>query len=403
MPIDCSRLEKPRQHGDKLIARCPACAEDGGDKSCIHLCVFNHGEGAFSCAAYQGDRQHNQRIYNLVGSKALGGTKRRAVARQIPQPVRRYIVNSEIPALAVPTDVQLTAIARQRGWQVELALPALRVLCHRGLLWVGSLYGMACWIVTDSCRFSWRARRMDGQQWVTRAGSTKSIAGGKQLSEWPIGTDTLGRHCYPFVVFCEGEADLLASAVIAHAEGRDLTKIGFVAMLGAVDNIDSLALKEFARKSVVVMRQNDAAHQKSAKTSELWCGQLHRAGVSKLSLTCFDKIILSDGVFCKDAGDFAKTIHGPVLPRIFNPFSALIPLISRPSESLETSQKPEHIYRKRLAFPATKRAPRDGERCYLDATLSEIGEWVFDLSGDTVFRNGLGYFSYPLAAVTMSA
>ena len=171
---------------------------------------------------------------------------------------------------------------------------------------------------------------------------------------------------------------MLASAVIAHAEGRDLTKIGFVAMLGAVDNIDSLALKEFARKSVVVMRQNDAAHQKSAKTSELWCGQLHRAGVSKLRLTCFDKIILSDGVFCKDAGDFEKTIKGPTKPRIFEAFTALHPTKS-------TS-----------VFPATKRPPQDGERCSLDSSLSKIGEWVFDRSGDTVFREGLGYFSYSL-------
>ena len=224
---------------------------------------------------------------------------------------------------------------------------------------------------------------MDGQQWVTRAGSTKSIAGGKQLSEWPIGTDTLGRHCYPFVVFCEGEADLLASAVIAHAEGRDLTKIGFVAMLGAVDNIDSLALKEFARKSVVVMRQNDAAHQKSAKTSELWCGQLYGAGVRKLSLSCFDKIILPNGVLCKDAGDYAKTIKGPTKPRFFEKFPAL-----RSTNSASV-------------FPATKRPPKNGERCLLDSSLSKIGEWVFDRSGDTVFREGLGYFRYqPLQAET---
>ena len=378
MPIDCSLLEKPRQHGDKLIARCPACAEDGGDKSCIHLCVFDHGEGAFSCAANQGDKQHRQRIYALVGSKVSRRTKLRAISRPVPQPARRYIVNSEIPALAAPTDDELIAIAAQREWQAELALPALRILCHRGLLWVGSLYGIDCWIVTDSCRFTWRGRRMDGRVWKIGSGSTKSVAAGKQLSAWPVGTDTLGRYCYPFVIFCEGEADLLAAAVIAHAEGRDLSKIGFVAMLGAVGNIDPVALKEFTGKSVVVMRQNDAVHQKSAKTSEQWCQQLYGAGVRKLSLSCFDKIILPNGALCKDAGDYAKTIKGSSKPRFFEEFPAL-----RSTNSASV-------------LPGTKRPPKDGERCSLDSSLSKIGEWVFDRSGDTVFREGLGYFSYSL-------
>ena len=40
------------------------------------------------------------------------------------------------------------------------------------------------------------------------------------------------------------------------------------------------------------------------------------------------------------------------------------------------------------------RAPRDGERCRLDLTLSTIGEWVFDLDGDTISRAGLGYLLF---------
>jgi hypothetical protein len=40
------------------------------------------------------------------------------------------------------------------------------------------------------------------------------------------------------------------------------------------------------------------------------------------------------------------------------------------------------------------RAPRDGERCRLDLAFGTIGEWVFDLDGDTIFRAGLSYLRF---------
>lgn len=66
MKINLDRLEKVRLRGAKLIARCPACAEIGRDKTGDHLVIFP--SGLFACAAHQGDREHACRILELAGS-----------------------------------------------------------------------------------------------------------------------------------------------------------------------------------------------------------------------------------------------------------------------------------------------------------------------------------------------
>lgn len=54
-----------RHQGQRLIARCPACAEAGQDKAGDHLVIFP--DGAFACVANQGDRAHRRRIWQLAG------------------------------------------------------------------------------------------------------------------------------------------------------------------------------------------------------------------------------------------------------------------------------------------------------------------------------------------------
>jgi hypothetical protein len=56
------RLEKVRRYPGKIIARCPACGEDGKDRTGNHLVLFDNG--AFSCVIDEG---HTQRIRELVG------------------------------------------------------------------------------------------------------------------------------------------------------------------------------------------------------------------------------------------------------------------------------------------------------------------------------------------------
>lgn len=59
-------LDKVRHRATgKITARCPACAEIGGDRGGNHLVVFPNGK--FACAAWPGDGEHRRRINALAG------------------------------------------------------------------------------------------------------------------------------------------------------------------------------------------------------------------------------------------------------------------------------------------------------------------------------------------------
>lgn len=67
MGLDLTKLEKVRRRGSNTIARCPACAEAGGDRKGEHLFINNNGQ--FGCVLYPGQdgQQHRQRIFELTG------------------------------------------------------------------------------------------------------------------------------------------------------------------------------------------------------------------------------------------------------------------------------------------------------------------------------------------------
>lgn len=69
MGIDLSKLENIKQHGLKVIARCPACAETGNDRKGEHL--FIEQSGRFGCVVFPGTdgHKHRQRIFELIGIK----------------------------------------------------------------------------------------------------------------------------------------------------------------------------------------------------------------------------------------------------------------------------------------------------------------------------------------------
>lgn len=71
MSLDQSRLENVHPSGGKVLARCPACAEQGGDKTGDHL--FQSADGGFGCIRFPGDagKDHRARIFALVGVKDL--------------------------------------------------------------------------------------------------------------------------------------------------------------------------------------------------------------------------------------------------------------------------------------------------------------------------------------------
>ncbi len=67
MSLDVKRLEKVRElPGGIVQARCPACAEGGGDQKGEHLRVYP--DGRFGCCVHPKDREHRRRIHALVGA-----------------------------------------------------------------------------------------------------------------------------------------------------------------------------------------------------------------------------------------------------------------------------------------------------------------------------------------------
>jgi hypothetical protein len=67
MIIDLTRLENIRKRGDRIIARCPACAKQNHDEKGDHLVIYPNG--AFGCVTCPGATGHDHRkqIIALVG------------------------------------------------------------------------------------------------------------------------------------------------------------------------------------------------------------------------------------------------------------------------------------------------------------------------------------------------
>lgn len=63
--LDLARLVKRKDRAGKIIAQCPACAENGGDSSGEHLVIYP--DGKFGCAVNPRDHVHRQRIFKLIG------------------------------------------------------------------------------------------------------------------------------------------------------------------------------------------------------------------------------------------------------------------------------------------------------------------------------------------------
>ena len=65
--LDEARLENVCRRGDHIICRCPACFEQGHDKTGNHLSLWP--SGAFACVQFPGDEgiEHRKRIFALVG------------------------------------------------------------------------------------------------------------------------------------------------------------------------------------------------------------------------------------------------------------------------------------------------------------------------------------------------
>ena len=71
MSLDTAKLEKVRELAGGIVqARCPACAESGGDRKGEHLRVFP--DGRYGCCVHPKDNGHRKRIFALAGVRKAG-------------------------------------------------------------------------------------------------------------------------------------------------------------------------------------------------------------------------------------------------------------------------------------------------------------------------------------------
>jgi len=302
MSLDLSKLENVRERGGKTIAACPACREVGADKKGEHLVIYD--DGRFACVANGGEagKEHRRRVMQLAGehkgcTKGLYG-----YSVHVPRPNPVCVAASKppkaaFPPLRTPTDEELAAIARVRGWP---RTDGLEVLVVRGMLFIGEIYDggkeWPAWIVTDPTRRNAQARRMDGRPWEGIGGAkAKSLCGtssGRCLGASLIDEQTEA------VWLMEGTPDLCAAPILARGAGLDVNKLAFVCVTGAGNALHAEDLPFFVGKPVVIAVHNDAEHGQGAKAATRWAGQLQRAGAGPI--TAFNFAAHA----CKDLSDY---------------------------------------------------------------------------------------------------
>lgn len=116
LSLDLSLLEKVRHIDGKIIARCPACAEHGDDRTGNHLAIFPSGK--FACAATPGDTEHRRRIFAKAGvdSKQLSDPEELRLVRKNRAVEQRRI--TELEHLNATIRERREAIIARHPWDL---------------------------------------------------------------------------------------------------------------------------------------------------------------------------------------------------------------------------------------------------------------------------------------------
>ena len=107
MALQFDLLENARTTGGgRIQARCPACAEGGGDTSGEHLIIYP--DGRFGCCVNSDDKQHRKRIFALVGrKKSLPVITARPPPRTVRQSIRVEMTPMKLPVPPTKHDPEL--------------------------------------------------------------------------------------------------------------------------------------------------------------------------------------------------------------------------------------------------------------------------------------------------------
>lgn len=97
MSLDVAKLEKVRELAGGIVqARCPACAESGGDRKGEHLRIYP--DGRYGCCVHPKDGEHRKRIFALAGVRKPG-----TFTLRLKTPLALPAARSVKAALATPS------------------------------------------------------------------------------------------------------------------------------------------------------------------------------------------------------------------------------------------------------------------------------------------------------------
>jgi hypothetical protein len=108
-------LEKLRRlaNGD-VISACPACREIGKDSKGDNLRVFS--SGAFHCIAFQNDKEHNRRIFALIGIKGERGHDSEDAHEWRQRRTKERLEEQRLEAIAKKARECREALAARYAW-----------------------------------------------------------------------------------------------------------------------------------------------------------------------------------------------------------------------------------------------------------------------------------------------
>jgi hypothetical protein len=215
----------------------------------------------------------NAEAIRRLGQEQSGASSNQKGTQQrlnVPRSQRRLI----IPTLFY-TPEMAEALSKNRGipkYGIDFAANTV------GSLGFAEVKEHASWLLTDGSNIA-EARRMDGQYFYPCSDSKKrkshTLAGSKK--SFPIGLNP--RHKASElaklpILLVEGGPDYLAACAVALHMGTTMLP---VAILGATNIIDPLALPFFKGRSVMILAHPDTSGVEGAKK---WANQLHKIGVT---------------------------------------------------------------------------------------------------------------------------
>jgi hypothetical protein len=227
--------------------------------------------------------------------------------KPINSPKKPQLGDSAIKKLEIPplhcSSNEMYTLSDRRGLSlmgVEMAAVFL------GTLGFATVFGFACWILSDSNKVA-EARRLDGGLFpaIGYLQERKSHTLKGSNKKWPIGINPPKIKSLPdwlSVLLVEGGPDYLAACDLLAVAEKDFLPI---TMLGASTVIDDEALPFFKGRKVLVLGHPDDAGATAAKR---WGSQLKSAGAN-VRATQMDTVDLNDWVKVHGAENILKGLY----------------------------------------------------------------------------------------------